>query len=303
MASTSGFRVVSSPATGTGDENSELVAPRGCDGTASWLEPCGHDGGGWLERARSWDGIAWPTTVGRAAGSTWGLPIEAAVAAATPWGTAGYLLDTSGTSSSTTGWPPPSCPPPQATSASASSWAAAGGWGTPSAPVGARSGSTRWLALWPGATPCGIAPGTIGDRDWLIPASESVTTGPLKLLPGASSENAHSLQLATSRLVADRAYLMRTPCSSSRISAALRNRVSGSRDSARSTIASSSGGHAWLKVDGGRTSPRWTLIRVWYSFFDANSGRAVRSSCAITPAEKMSERASSSLPLIASGAM
>ena len=42
---------------------------------------------------------------------------------------------------------------------------------------------------------------------------------------------------------------------------------------------------------------------IWYSFFDANSGRAVNSSWAMTPTEKMSERESSSLPEIASGAM
>ena len=46
-----------------------------------------------------------------------------------------------------------------------------------------------------------------------------------------------------------------------------------------------------------------TLSSVWYSFFDANSGRAVSSSWAMTPIENRSERASRSLPAMVSGAM
>ena len=88
------------------------------------------------------------------------------------------------------------------------------------------------------------------------------------------------------------------------MSRAFANRSSGSRASALNAIASSSGGHAWLNVDGGMMSPRWTFSSVWYSFLLANSGRAVSSSCSDhADGPQVAARVEILRPEIASGAM
>jgi hypothetical protein len=85
-------------------------------------------------------------------------------------------------------------PPPQATSAaSSSSWL----WARDDARAGGASDAAGRARNGSGS---GVR-AAIGERD--APARESVTAGPLKLPPGASRENAQSLQAWTSRLVAE----------------------------------------------------------------------------------------------------
>ena len=78
------------------------------------------------------------------------------------------------------------------------------------------------------------------------------------------------------------------------------------RDRARARAARSRRarrGHAWLNVDGGMMSPRCTLMQRLILVLAANSGRAVSSSCAITPAANSRCARRARLPEIASGAM
>src|SRR5688572_2106185 len=190
------------------------------------------------------------------------------------------LPETSGTSSSRCGLPESCSGAPHAISAAASS-----------------SG-------WPLAFGVGFCLRAIGDATLAnIGADARPSVNVLPVKPLMSRANAQSHQVWTSRGVADRLRAIRTLTSASRSAAALSHRCSGALASSLSTMSSTSLGTPSLNVDGGATSPRCTLSRVWYSFFCANSGRAVSSSWNTTPAANRSERASSSLPAIDSGAM
>ncbi len=177
---------------------------------------------------------------------------------------------------------------------------------SPSAPHASSmisSSSLPWAGVPAGG---GVESGradTMAARSELPPVPNPGSDGRSPLAAGAGRLQAQRIQSPTRPGLVGSCCWARNAARARPMSPALGQRSSGSLARARRIRASSSGRTAGLNADGGATSPRWTWSRVWYSFFCANSGRAVISSCATTPSENTSDRRSSGLPAIDSGAM